>query len=247
MSFFENYFNSIKQTTDRNVTDPLTNTGTPYDKYDFSNHSEVISRINKEALPLYQSVRLHYKKFCAWLALNSVPVQPLVVSSYGYRRLKTDSPSGSHYRGLAIDIARPTMLTKKQYVGLFGLYLQKFASNIHVSISLHNVHLHIDLIKGREGASTEVIRKYNSDGSPASYGFDRPVDVEKVFNHYEFELQFKRLYQYMDKSAGGLDILDELTDGSASNIAGGFKDIIVLVIFVIVAIFTLKILSNSGG
>jgi len=124
----------------------------------FLNHKQVVAGINQESYDLYKKICLLYQEFCNFIRDCGIAPDYLYVSSYGFRRLKTDNNTGAHYLGLAVDITYNGSNNSMKQLCLFGFFLQKRLDN-HVALSLHNRHIHVDILKDRYGMKSVEFEK----------------------------------------------------------------------------------------
>lgn len=180
--------------------------------YNLNKYSEIAKGYPIEHL--FPWVNAQYMLFCSWInsqgsSAYRFPSPDLQVTS-SYRK----GDPGSHGKGLAFDISRTTTIShiQKQYLALFGLFLQKQNKGIcHISISLHNVHIHIDCDPQRKGVNDVEIKKDNW------YDF-RPYSLDEVTSYYEFNDQVKALAKtlYTGKNEFSLPAIDNISDAFGS-------------------------------
>lgn len=150
-------------------------------KYKFTNHDKIVTQINKEARPFYTSLYRHYNDFCLLARSHGIDVSGLYVSDFGFRPRKNSSDNGAHHQGLAIDVCRPEISGSLSRIALFGFYLQT-VTNWHVAISMHNKHIHLDILPGRTGWKNVEYRDGNK------YWFEPLTEdrKKKILKDYEF-------------------------------------------------------------
>ena len=190
------------------------------------NYDQAIKTGNQKLVGIIQS---EYEKYCDWVRQNIFyfsldpahqfvtppdllnPFLPrLAFSSWGVR-----AGSPSHGKNLAVDISRSD--TSKDiyriHIGLFGLWLCQFnAGRYHCAISLHNAHIHIDLLPERIGKNTVeckeaydpakslnwvddmsqsiIPREVQEQIGKVRYYFKNlytPENIEKVYKNYWFD------------------------------------------------------------
>lgn len=154
----------------------------------------------KPAEKLVKWIDAQYSLFCTFVeAQNRIGKQNYISpdlqisSSYRDPKKYTYSKSHSEYKGVDVaryDISMPQQL---RYIALFGFWLQKNNNGLaHVAISVHNKHVHIDMLTERLGQNDQEYKK--SDGT---LSFQK-LNVNEIFDFYDFYLWDKELYRAIE-------------------------------------------------
>ena len=184
-------------------------------------------------------VNAQYYLFCNWIntqgsSLNRMPAPRFQITS----TIRDDK--GSHGRGHALDIARMDTISpiQKQYVGLFGLYLQKLNKNIcHVAISVHNVHIHIDCDLDRKGWNDQ---EYID--SKKTFQF-QSLNKKEIYTHYQFNEHITALADMLYNGKDSTFVVPSSLNGAKEAVASALST----AGLIITSIATLIILSLFRG